>query len=102
MKSGFAVDYIRVYLQFQSIKETQIVGWDNSRPVVTSNGTEIYRDRLKPNFDNGKLFTLKIINATYNDAGKYVVKALSFMEENYSRTNHDVTLNVHGMFFCNC
>lgn len=79
----------------------EIVGWWSSKVNVIKEPKNIYEDRLTVDFDENKgRLTLKIVNAKYNDSGKYFLEVQ--LKDAKGRANDVVTLNVHGMFFSCC
>ena len=91
---GSSIRFIWAYVQFQSMKEIQIVYWAESKPHVLDTGKIAFEDRLTTTFDDNK-FILKISNAKYNDSGKYSIEVqLRTKEDTFSA----VTLIVHGSF----
>ena len=96
--AGYKIDYIRAFVQSQSIEETLIVYWGD-KPDVYEKGKKIYGERLKTNFADNR-FTLMIFNAKYIDSGNYSVHFL--LKKSKESAVEAATVNVHGMFFSYC
>ena len=96
--NGYSIRFIWAYVQFQSMKEMQIVYWANSKPHVLDNGKIAFEDRLTTFFNDDK-FSLNISNAKYKDSGKYSVEVELRTKED---TISAVTLIVHGIFLNFC
>ena len=97
LKSASSIELIRVYVQLQLKKKTQIVFWGDGEPLVTKAGEEIYGNRLRTDLSDSK-FTLKITNAQYNDSGNYYMSVVSMYPLEITRST--VPVFVYGMLFC--
>ena len=97
LKSASSIELIRVYVQLQLKKKTQIVFWGDGEPLVTKAGEEIYGNRLRTDLSDSK-FTLKITNAQYNDSGNYSMSVITVQPLRIAHGT--VPVFVYGMCFC--